>query len=59
MKKTVMVTMSADEFRELLNIIENLTSNEDLPYGYTTEAHEKCTELRKALNAAEGEKSLM
>lgn len=53
MKSTVKVVMEADEFREILNIIENLTCNEDLPYGYTTEAHEKCLSLRKALDAAE------
>ena len=59
MKKVVMVTMSSNELREILDYIDNLTSGEDMPSGYVTEAYERSLELRKALDAAEGKKTWM
>ena len=52
-KKTVMVTMSAEELKGILGIIDKLLSDEDIPYGYVTKAREIVDEYYDALEAAE------
>ena len=52
-KKTVMVTMSAEELKSLLGIIDKLLSDEDIPYGYVTKTREIVDNYYDALDAAE------
>lgn len=52
-KKTVMVTMSAEELKGILGIIDKLLSDEDIPYGYVTKAREIVDEYYDALETAE------
>lgn len=52
-KKQVMVTMSAAELRELLEIIRRLIEEDDPEYGFVSYADERWRKLTKALDTAE------
>ena len=52
-KKTVMVTMSAEELKGILGIIDKLLSDEDIPYWYVTKARETVDNYYDVLDAAE------
>ena len=52
-KKTVMVTMSAEELKGILGIIDKLLSDEDIPYGYVTKAREIVDNYYDTIDTAE------
>lgn len=52
-KRTVTVTMSAAELRELIDIIRRLIDEDEHEYGFVSAARERYLELTKELNSAE------